>query len=107
MLIDWCPQVCICTQDKGFLVDIVEAFSRKENIKLSYVWVPRSRALIDVKKGKYDLLIILRSKRKVAYSQKNSMSAFVPLIQYGQIKWEKESIRLYGKLIEMVLSTKL
>lgn len=56
-IIEWCPQICPGKSDKGFLIDIMDEFARREKIKVIYHEVPWSRALDDVRRGVKDIVL--------------------------------------------------
>jgi len=55
--IDWCPQICPNEQDKGYIIDIVQQLFANSPYQLSIDYLPWSRAIHDVRQGRYMALL--------------------------------------------------
>ncbi|MEW6984105.1 substrate-binding periplasmic protein [Colwelliaceae bacterium 6471] len=55
--IDWCPQICVDNEQKGYVLDLVEAVFKDSEYQLDIEYLPWSRAIQYVRIGKADALL--------------------------------------------------
>ena len=55
--IDWCPQICPEQENKGYIVEIMEAIFEHSDYRLTIQYFPWSRAIKGVEQGSFEVLL--------------------------------------------------